>query len=79
MIRIRFHTDEDRIQGNYLLATNGGVRRLRGQIFEVTERGIKLLDEHQIPYTVLPIPEPSGADRDHLICTRIPYSPRGPV
>ena len=64
MIRISFPTDKDRIQGNYLLATTGVVRRLRGQIFEITERGIKLLDEHQIPYTVLPIPEPSGADQE---------------
>jgi hypothetical protein len=64
MIRIAFPTDGDRIQGNYLLATNGGVRRLRGQIFETTEHGVKLLDEHRIAYTVLPIPEPSGADQE---------------
>ena len=60
MIRIRFSTDNDRIQGNYLLATTGVVRRLRGQIFETTEVGVKLLDEHQIAYTVLLVPEPAG-------------------
>jgi hypothetical protein len=59
MIRISFPTDQDRIQGNYLLATHAVVRRLRGQIFEITEREVKLLDAHQIPYTVLPIPEPA--------------------
>ena len=64
MTRISFPTDQDRIQGNYLLATTGVVRRLRGPIFEITERGVKLLDEHQIAYTVLPIPEPSGADQE---------------
>ena len=37
MIRIRFPTDQDRVQGNYLLATKSVVRRLRGQIFEVSE------------------------------------------
>jgi hypothetical protein len=64
MIRIRFRTDQDRIQGNYLLATNGVVRRLRGQIFEISEREVKILDEHQIAYSVLPIPEPSGTDQE---------------
>ncbi len=64
MIRIRFATDRDRIQGNYLLATSGTVRRLRGQIFEITKRAQELLDEHQIPYTILPIPEPTGSDQE---------------
>ncbi len=64
MIRIQFSTDQDRIKGNYLLATNSVVRRLRGQVFEVVERDLRLLDEHQIHYSVLPIPEPSGADQE---------------
>jgi hypothetical protein len=59
MIRISFPTDQDRIRGNYLLATHAVVRRLRGQIFEITEREVKLLDDHQIPYTVLPISAPT--------------------
>ena len=37
MIRIRFPTDQDRVQGNYLLATQSVVRCLRGQVFEVSE------------------------------------------
>ena len=53
MTRIPFVTDQDRIQGNYLLAKTGVVRRLRGQIFETTERGVKLLHEHQISRAVL--------------------------
>jgi hypothetical protein len=64
MIRIRFPTDHDRVQGNYLLATKSVVRRLRGQIFEVSEAGLKLLDDHQIAYETLPIPEPCGADQE---------------
>jgi hypothetical protein len=64
MIRIQFSTDQDRIKGNYLLATNSVVRRLRGQVFEVAQRDLRLLDEHQIHYAVLPIPEPSGADQE---------------
>jgi hypothetical protein len=63
MIRIQFPTDRDRVQGNYLLATRSVVRRLRGQIFEVSEIGLRLLDDHHIPYQVLPIPEPTGSDQ----------------
>ena len=64
MIRIQFPTDRERIQGNYLLATKSVVRRLRGGIFEVSKAALKLLDDHQISYQVLPIPEPSGSDQE---------------
>jgi hypothetical protein len=64
MIRIRFPTAHDRVQGNYLLTTQSVVRRLRGQLFEVSEAALKLLDSHQIPYQVLPIPEPTGSDQE---------------
>jgi hypothetical protein len=52
MIRIQFLTDSDRVHGNYLLATKSVVRRLRGQVFEVSEAGLKLLDDHHIPQSV---------------------------
>jgi hypothetical protein len=64
MIRIRFTTDQDRIKGNYLLTTNTVVRSLRGQIFEIAEADRKILDEHQIHYTILPIPDPTGSDEE---------------
>jgi hypothetical protein len=64
MIRIQFPTDRERVQGNYLLATKSVVRRLRSQVFEVSEAGLKLLDDHQVPYQVLPIPEPAGSDEE---------------
>jgi hypothetical protein len=63
MIRIQFPTDQDRIRGNYLLATKSIVRRLRGQIFEVPQAALKLLDDQQIPYQVLPVPEATGSDQ----------------
>ena len=63
MIRIQFATDRDRIEGNYLLATRSVVRRLRGQVFEISEAALQLLDAHQIPYQVIPIPEPSRSDQ----------------
>ena len=62
MIRIQFATERDRVQGNFLLATNTVVRRLRGQIFEIAEKDLKLLDEHQLHYTLVPIPDPCGSD-----------------
>lgn len=62
MIRIQFASDQDRIKGNYLLATNTVVRRLPGRVFEIAERDRKLLDDQKIHYTVLPIPEPNGSD-----------------
>lgn len=64
MIRIQFPTDRDRVQANYLLATKGVVRRLRGQVFEISEAALKLLNDHQISYQVVPIPEPSGSDEE---------------
>ena len=64
MIRIRFLTDREGVQGNYLLATKSVVRRLRGQVFEVSKAALKLLDAHQISYQILPIPEPSGSDQE---------------
>jgi hypothetical protein len=64
MIRIRFLTDRDRVQGNYLLATKSVVRCLRGQVFEASEAALKLLDDHHIPYQTLAIPEPSGSDQE---------------
>jgi len=63
MIRIKFVTDKDRIKGNYLLATKTVVKRLKGQIFEIAERDLRLLDENKILYQVLPIPEPSETDQ----------------
>jgi hypothetical protein len=46
------------------LATKSVVRCLRGRVFEISEAARKLLDEHHIPYQVLPIPEPSGSDQE---------------
>ena len=76
MLRIQFLTDQDRVKANYLLATKSVVRRLRGQIFEIAEHDRKLLDEHELHYKVLSIPEilqrnlegPVSSDRylDHV-------------
>ncbi len=62
MIRIKFTTDKDRVKGNYLLATNTVVRRLKGQIFEIAERDLRLLDENKILYTLLPLESSFSSD-----------------
>ena len=68
MIRLKFNSDEDRIKGNYILTLNTVVRRYRGDIFEIATRDRKILDDHQLQYTILPIPDPSDSDE---IC-RVP-------
>jgi hypothetical protein len=64
IIRIKFVTDQDRIKGNYLLIRNTVSRRLRGDIFEIADRDRKILDDHQLHYTILPIPDPPGPDEE---------------
>ena len=64
MIRVHFATSRDHVQGNYLLTTNTVARRLRGHVFEIAEQNLKLLDEHQLDYTLVPIPEPCGSADD---------------
>lgn len=54
MVTIKFNSDQDRVKGNYLLVTTSITRRLRGQIFEVGERDLKLLDENNISYSIIP-------------------------
>ncbi len=54
MVTIKFKSEQDRVKGNYLLVTTSITRRLRGQIFEVGERDLKLLDDHNISYSIIP-------------------------
>ena len=54
MVRIRFCTEEDEINGYYLLATQASVRSLRGGLYEVTRPRLALLDQNAIKYEVIP-------------------------
>jgi hypothetical protein len=56
MVRVQFAPEEDRIKGNYLLATRSVIRRLRGQVFEVAECDLKLPDGYQLRYTLVRTP-----------------------
>jgi len=61
-IRIKFLSEQECIKGNYVLLTNTVSRRLRGDIFEIDERDRKLLDDQQLHYEVVPLPESDGSD-----------------
>ena len=62
MVRIKFATDKDRVDGNYVLLTHTVSRCLRGDIFEIADTDRKLLDEHGLHYTVVPL-EVDGSDQ----------------
>ena len=61
MVRIRFSSEEDEINGYYLLATQASVRSLRGGIYELTQARLALLDQNGIKYVVIP-PSEAGID-----------------
>lgn len=53
MVKIKFKTKEDQINGFYELATKGRGRSLPHGIFEVANRYLKILDEAGISYEVI--------------------------
>lgn len=53
MVLIKFKTDKDKIEGFYILATEGVVRGLPGNTFEINDNMLKLLDDKNINYTVI--------------------------
>ena len=61
-MRIRFNSEKDCIQGNWVLIQNTVSRRLRGDIFEIADEDRKILDAHKLSYTVLPV-DPSPVDQ----------------
>jgi len=71
MVRILFCTEEDEINGYYVLATQASVRSLRGGIYEVTRPRLALLDQHSIKYEVIP---PSEAAFDEAQAVRNPLT-----
>jgi hypothetical protein len=53
MIRIKFKTKQDQINGFYELATKGRARSYRNGIFEIADRYLKILDEAGIGYEII--------------------------
>lgn len=56
MVAIRFPSPEVRAKGFLLLARNGIVRTLRGEIYVCNEKALAVLDAHGISYTKVPLP-----------------------
>ncbi|MBU1486761.1 hypothetical protein KKH56_01750 [bacterium] len=54
MIRIKFGTKQDSINGYYELSTKGLVRSLRGGIYEINNLSKEVLDKAKISYEVIP-------------------------
>lgn len=52
MIRIKFKTKNDRINGYYKLAATDIVRTLPGNTFEISEKGKEILDKADIIYEI---------------------------
>jgi hypothetical protein len=53
MLRIRFASEEDELDGYYLLATEARVKGFRGGLYEVTQQCLALLDQHSVKYVVI--------------------------
>lgn len=53
MVRVRFKTKQDSVNGYYELSTRGLVRSLREGIYEINENLIKPLDEKKISYEII--------------------------
>ena len=53
MIRIKFKTKQDQINGFYELATKGRARSFRNGTFEITTRYLKSLDDAGIGYEII--------------------------
>jgi hypothetical protein len=56
MVAIRFPNPEVRAKGFLLLARNGTVRTLRGDIYVCSEKALEILNSHKISYTKAPLP-----------------------
>ena len=53
MIKIKFNSDQDRINGFYELATKGKGRSLPNGIFEIANRYLKILNTAGISYRII--------------------------
>ncbi len=53
MVRIRFKTKQDQVNGFYELATKGRGRSLPNGIFEIADRYLKILDDAGVAYQII--------------------------
>jgi hypothetical protein len=66
MVRIRFATEADEVNGSYLLATHSRLRGLPNGVYEVSKPALALLDKNSIRYILVPA-SPDAADESQAI------------
>ncbi len=66
MVRIKFKTKQDRINGFYELATKGRGRGLPNDVFEIAGRYLKILDDAGIAYEIVQTDEESINETEAL-------------
>jgi hypothetical protein len=54
MVRLRFASEADEVNGFYVLATHARLRGLPDGVYEVSKPALTLLDENLIRYSLLP-------------------------
>jgi uncharacterized protein YdaL len=55
MVRLKFKTKQDQINGFYELATKGPARSFSDGIFEIAARYFKILDDAGISYKIVQV------------------------
>lgn len=66
MVRIRFASDADEVNGFYVIATHARLRGLPNHVYELSKPALALLDERSIRYVLLPPPQ-NAADEPQAI------------
>ncbi len=66
MVRIRFASETDEVNGFYVLATRSRLRGLRNGVYELGKPALALLDENSIRY-ILVSPSQDASDESQAI------------
>jgi hypothetical protein len=66
MVRIRFASEADEVNGFYVLATQSRLRGLPDGVYELARPGLALLDENSIRYILVP-PSEDASDGSEAI------------
>jgi hypothetical protein len=62
MVRLRFASEADEVNGFYILATHARVRGLPDGVYELNGPALALLDDHSIRYSLVPTPDGLGGE-----------------
>lgn len=74
MVRVKFASENDEINGFYILATQSRLRGLPDGVYEINRAAVALLDGNSVRYTQLPNSQ-NAADESQAI--RNPSLPMG--